>query len=358
MVARESAGTPGDARKRPALARRPPMAPLLAACALLALVSSAAVLVGATRIAPGDVLRVAFAHVSGTRADVPPTVDQIVWNIRVPRLLVAGLVGAALAVSGTAYQAVFRNPLAEPYLIGVAAGAGLGATAILVSPFTGNWQGLTLVTPAAFVGAVGAVTLAYLLGRKSLTAGAGLILAGVAIASLCNAASALLYMYNETRILTVFSWLMGGFNQSTWTRVAVLLVYLIPSVAVIFLFARPLNVLLLDEHQARYLGIDVERVRLVVLAAASLGAAAAVSVSGLIGFVGLIVPHVARLLAGPDHRRMLPLALVGGAALLIGADVLARTALQPTEIPVGIVMALAGAPFFLLLLSQKGRGAA
>lgn len=333
---------------------RPPVAPLTAACVLLAAVSLLALMVGATRLAPADVLRVLLGHLTGSRADVPAAVEGIVWNIRLPRLLLAGVVGATLAVSGTAYQAVFRNPLAEPYLIGVASGAGLGATAVLISPFTWNWHGLTLVTPAAFLGAILAVALALLLGGRGLATGAGLILAGVAIASLFNAASSLLYLYHETRILAVFTWLMGGFNQSTWPRVVVVLLYAVPSIAIVFVFARPLNILLLSEEQARYLGIDVAKVRLIVLVAASLGAAAAVSVSGLIGFVGLIVPHVARLLAGPDHRRMLPLALIGGATLLIGADVVARTALQPAEVPVGIVTASAGAPFFLFLLGRRG----
>lgn len=357
MISQERTGERATAIASSLSPPRPPIAPLLGATLLLALVSSLALFIGATDVAAGDVLRVVAAHLTGTAAGVTPSIDQIVWNIRVPRLLVAALVGAMLAVSGSAYQAVFRNPLAEPYLIGVAAGAGLGATAILVSPYTWSWHGLTLVTPAAFAGAIGAVLLAYLLGRRSLTAGAGLILAGVAIASLCNAASSLLYIHNETRIATVFTWLMGGFYQSTWTRVVVLVVYVVPSMTVVLVYARPLNVLLLDEHQARYLGIDVERVRLVVLAAASLGAAAAVSVSGLIGFVGLIVPHVARLIAGPDHRRMLPLAVVGGATLLIGADIVARTALKPVEIPVGIVTACVGGPFFLLLLGRRGRAA-
>jgi iron complex transport system permease protein len=164
-------------------------------------------------------------------------------------------------------------------------------------------------------------------------------------------------MYNEVRITAVFNWLMGGFNLASWTRVGVLALYALPCLAVVWVHARLLNVLSLDEDQAQHLGVDVERLRLIVLGSASLATAAAVSFSGLIGFVGLIVPHVARLIVGPDVRRVLPIALVGGAALLIAADVIARTVLEPVELPVGIVTAFIGGPFFLLLL-RRGRRAA
>lgn len=334
------------------------LAPLSVTLALLIGVAVFALLAGPTDIAPSTVGRIILAR--ALHIDIgtwPATAEQIVWQIRVPRVLLAGLVGATLAVSGTAYQGVFRNPLAEPYLIGVAAGAGLGATIVLVSPVSAEWHGLTLVTPAAFAGAMLAVLLSYGVARASGVAGSGLILAGVAIGALSNATMSFLYMYNEVRITAVFTWLMGGFNLASWTRVGVLALYAVPSLAVVWMHARLLNVLSLDEEQAQHLGVDVERVRLVVLGAASLATAAAVSFSGLIGFVGLIVPHVARLIVGPDVRRMLPIAFAGGAALLIGADVIARSALEPVELPVGIVTAFIGGPFFLLLL-RRGRRAA
>jgi iron complex transport system permease protein len=334
------------------------LAPLSIALTLLVGVAVVALLAGPTDIAPGTVARIVVAR--ALHIDVgtwSATAEQIVWQIRVPRVLLAGLVGATLAVSGTAYQGVFRNPLAEPYLIGVAAGAGLGATIVLVSPVTAEWHGLTLVTPAAFAGAMLAVLLSYAVSRVSGVAGSGLILAGVAIGALCNATMSFLYMYNEVRITAVFNWLMGGFNLASWTRVGVLALYALPCLAVVWVHARLLNVLSLDEDQAQHLGVDVERLRLIVLGSASLATAAAVSFSGLIGFVGLIVPHVARLIVGPDVRRVLPIALVGGAALLIAADVIARTVLEPVELPVGIVTAFIGGPFFLLLL-RRGRRAA
>ena len=332
---------------------------LLLTLALLLVVAAVALLRGAAAIAPGTIGRIVLARTTGIRVgEWPAGTEQIVWQIRVPRVLLAGLVGGALAMAGTAYQGVFRNPLAEPYVIGVAGGAGLGATLVFVSPVAWSWHGLSLVTPAAFAGALAGAGLAYSLARAGGAAsGAGLILAGVAIAAMCNAATSFLFFFDNTRLATIFAWLMGGFNVATWSRVWVMALYALPCVAVLAVYARLLNVLLLDEEQARQLGVDVERVKLVVLAAASLAAAAAVSVSGLIGFVGLIVPHVARLLVGPDHRRLLPVALAGGALLLIAADLAARTVLAPAELPVGVVTAFMGGPFFLYLLRRRGRTA-
>lgn len=353
----EAAPVPPVDGARPA---RPGAAvPVALALLLLAGVTGAALVQGPTHIGAGTVGRILLAHVAHVRlGEWPASAEQIVWQIRAPRVLLAMLVGAVLAASGTAYQGVFRNPLADPYLIGVAAGAGLGATIVFVSPASGSWHGLSLVTPAAFTGAVLAVALAFALARGGNgPPGTTLILAGVAIAALCSATTSFLFFFNDTRLPTVFAWLMGGFNTSTWSRVWLLAPYGAIGVAILFLYARLLNVLLLDDEQARQVGVEVERVRLIILGAASLAAAAAVSVSGLIGFVGLIVPHVARLIAGADHRRLLPLALIGGATLMVGADLVARTALSPTEIPVGVVTAFIGGPFFLFLLRRSGRRA-
>ena len=344
---------------RPAVVRRRAGAVFLLTLMLLLVVTAVALLRGSAPISPGTVGRVILARTTGIRVgEWSASAEQIVWQIRMPRVLLAGLVGGALAMAGTAYQGVFRNPLAEPYVIGVAGGAGLGATLVFVSPAAWSWHGLSLVTPAAFAGALAAAALAYSLARGGgVASGAGLILAGVAIAAMCNAATSFLFFFDNTRLATIFAWLMGGFNVATWSRVWVMALYALPCAVVLAAYARLLNVLLLDEEQARQLGVDVERVKLVVLAAASLAAAAAVSVSGLIGFVGLIVPHVARLLVGPDHRRLLPIALAGGALLLIAADLAARTVLAPAELPVGVVTAFLGGPFFLYLLRRRGRTA-
>lgn len=342
--------TPTDAAAPPR--RLPVLVPVTVTAALLVAVVIAALLQGPTRIPASTVAQVVLARTTHLRlGDWPDATEQIVWQLRVPRMLLALLVGGTLAMAGTVYQGVFRNPLADPYLIGVAAGAGLGATIVFISPATGAWHGLSLVTPAAFLGAMLAVALAVALARTGGgTPGAGLILAGVAVAALCNAATSFLFFLNNERLIAVFAWLMGGFNTGSWGRVWVLAVYALPCLVVLLLHGRLLNVLLLDEEQARQVGVDVERTKLIVLAAASLAAAAAVSVSGLIGFVGLIVPHVGRLIVGPDHRRLLPLSLVGGALLMVASDLVARTALAPVEIPVGVITALIGGPFFLALL--------
>lgn len=286
--------------------------------------------------------------------DWPAAWDTILWDIRAPRVLLAGIVGASLAVSGATYQGLFRNPLADPYLIGVASGAGLGATIVLVSGAPNQVFGVSLLPAAAFAGAITAVTTAYVIARTSgglpLTT---LILAGVAIASLASAVTILLMMRSDANIRPIFSWLLGGFISAQWSHSLMVLIYVAPSALVVMLYGRVLNVLQLDEEHAQQLGVNVERTKIVLLAAASLATAAAVSFSGLIGFVGLIAPHAVRLIWGADHRSLLPMAALVGAAFLILADLVARTAVSPAELPVGVVTAFCGAPFFLYLLRRR-----
>jgi len=303
--------------------------------------------------------RILLSHLpgAGLDADVPATWRTIVWDVRLPRVLLAGITGATLAMSGAAYQGVFRNPLAEPYLIGVATGAALGATAVVVLDVNVSAGGLSALPLAAFAGAVISVVAVYGVARVGNTVPATtLILAGVALSSLATALTSFLMLQDTSNTLSVFSVVLGSFNTASWTKVAWVLPYAIPSAAVILAHGRLLNVLNLDEEQARALGVDVERTKLLLLGAASLASAAAVSVSGTIGFVGLIVPHAVRLLWGPDNRALLPMSIVLGAAFLIGADVIARMADRPSEVPVGIITAFCGVPFFLYLL-RRARGA-
>lgn len=312
---------------------------------------------GTVRIPPATVLAVMLDHLPFI--DVghqTATEDAIVWQIRAPRVVLAGLVGATLAFCGAAYQAIFRNPLAEPYLLGVAAGASVGATLIIISPLAVTAGLLSPLPPAAFAGALIAVGLAYFLARTGpVVPTTSLILAGVAISSLCTAVVTYLMLEFNTRTLAILNWILGGFNTTTWTDVGIALPYLIVAAAIILPFARILNVMQLDEEQPRHLGVNVERVKLIVLALASLATAAAVAVSGLIGFVGLLVPHAVRLVAGPDYRRVLPLSAFYGASFLIIADMIART-IDPTyEVPIGVITAVIGAPFFLLLLRTHNR---
>lgn len=346
-------------RDEPALVTWRSLAPTyaLAALAMLA-VATFAVSWGTVHIPPGTVLAIIAGHIPFvSTGEHSASYDAIVWNVRMPRVVLAGLVGATLAFSGAAYQAVFRNPLAEPYLIGVAGGASVGATLILVSPLYVTAGVLSPVPPAAFVGALIAVALAYGLarnaGRVPITA---LILSGVAISSLCTSAVTYLMLTYNTRTLAILNWILGGFNTATWVQAGMALPYMLVAAAAILPLARVLNVMQLDEDEARQLGVHVERVKLVVLAMASLATAAAVAVSGLIGFVGLIVPHGVRMVWGRDYRRVMPLSALFGASFLIAADALARTIDPAYEVPIGVITALMGAPLFLALLRTTTRG--
>jgi len=291
-------------------------------------------------------------------ADWPHTWETILFKIRIPRVVLAGLVGMALAIAGAVYQALFRNPLADPYLIGVSSGASFGATVAIYFLWRFAWGGLNAISLAAFAGALLATGAIYGLarvgGRTPVTT---LILAGVALGALLSAGTTFLMFTTKDAFHTIhiLGWLMGSLALANWGEVYAILPYLLIGFAVIGWHAHTLNVLQLDEDQAQALGIAVERVKGILIIAASLATAAAVSVSGVIGFVGLIVPHIVRLIWGPDHRFLLPMSgLVGGVALIL-ADGLARTIFAPRELPLGVVTALVGAPFFLhLLRRQKG----
>jgi iron complex transport system permease protein len=293
--------------------------------------------------------RIPFVHIDPTWA---MSSEIILMSIRLPRIILAGLVGAALAVAGTTYQGLFRNPLADPYLIGVAQGAGLGAILgfLLPLPFQ------AAIPVLAFVGAIAAVTIVYSIARvgKSLPM-TTLILAGVALGAFLEAIISYLMIISGDQLHAIVTWLLGTFSMTHWWQVGMALPYIIIGLVIIWLYARPLNVMQLDEEQAQQLGINVERVKLILLAAATLVTAAAVCFCGIIGFVGIIIPHAMRLIWGPDHRFLLPLAALSGACFLILADTAARTLVSPTEIPIGVITAFIGAPFFLYLLRKKKR---
>ncbi|MCL5075768.1 MAG: iron chelate uptake ABC transporter family permease subunit [Chloroflexi bacterium] len=286
----------------------------------------------------------------------PASYETVILQIRLPRVLLAGLVGASLAVSGATYQALFRNPLADPYLIGVASGASLGAVLALVLPLPLPLYSMGVVQIAAFLAALLTIAMVYALAKVGRsTPVTTLLLAGVALGALASAGTSLLMYLNGDKLHSTYAWLLGGLALSSWPQVFTIFPYSALGLAVMILYARPLNVMQLNEEQAALLGINVERLKLILVAAATLATAAAVSVSGLIGFIGLIVPHAVRLIWGPDYRFLLPMSVIAGAAFLIGTDSLARIALAPSEIPVGAITAFCGAPFFLYLLRQKKR---
>ncbi len=277
--------------------------------------------------------------------------SRIVWDLRAPRAVLGFLVGGSLAVAGAGLQAVVRNPLADPFLLGLSGGAGLGAVAAIAFNVPGPWG----VPLAAFAGALVALVLVYRLG---LAGGAALdprilLLGGVAVGAFAAAVTtAIVSLAEAVALRNAFLWLWGGLSGASWDTVLVLAVYAPLPLAIIAAAARPLDLMALGEEPARHLGADVEAVKRRVYVAASLLTAASVAVSGVIGFVGLIVPHVARLMWGHHHRALLPAAFLGGGTLLVLADTLARTAVAPRELPVGIVTALIGVPLFVLLLRR------
>lgn len=282
--------------------------------------------------------------------------STILFSLRFPRTILVALSGAALAGSGAAYQGLFRNPLADPYLIGVASGAGLGAVVAMTIPFPNHINGLFFVPLAAFAGALITVWTAYFLARSGNSLpSTNLILAGVAVSSFATALTSYLMLYSNQELHRALAWLMGGASMSGWDPVLAMLPYTIVGLGMLLISGYSLNVLQFGEEQAQQLGLDVKRVRWIVIFAATLTAAAAVSFCGIIGFVGLIIPHLIRMLWGNDYRKLIPLSILGGAALLLAADILARRIAAPQEVPVGIITALTGAPFFLFILRRSRR---
>lgn len=331
---------------------------LLIVCALaLAGAALLAVVIGAVAIPPQAVLAMLVERLFGVGVvEVPNTYRTILFDIRLPRVAFVAVTGAALASAGAAYQGLFRNPLADPYLVGVASGAGLGATLALVFNLPASFLGLGAVPILAFAGALGTVALVILsaqVGRRMPVS--TMLLSGVAIGAFASAVTTFIMLRSPDGLQRAFNWMLGGYGGGGWQPVGIILPYVAAGFAVLQFHARALNILQLDEDQARQLGIHVERVKLIVVVAATLMTAAVVAFGGLIGFVGLVVPHAIRLLAGPDYRRLIPLSLFGGAAFLILADLLARTVLAPQELPVGVITALAGAPFFVFLLRRLKR---
>lgn len=281
--------------------------------------------------------------------DTIGTHQQILMNIRLPRTLVAALVGINLSLSGAILQAIMKNPLADPHIIGISSGAGLaGIVVMLVLPEM-SW----LVTPVAFIGAMGAAMLIYILAWKNGIRPIRIILAGVAVSAFFGAGISAMMIFYSDRVHSALMWMVGGLSARSWPHVGMLWPYTLGGVVMAILAARHLNILQLGDELAQGLGLSVEKTRLLLTAVAALLAASAVSVVGLLGFVGLIVPHAARLLIGSDHRYLLPACALLGTAVVTFSDTFARTAFSPVELPVGIIMAVLGAPFFLFLLRRE-----
>jgi iron complex transport system permease protein len=315
----------------------------LIATAFLAVAMGVSALVGAADLNP-------LATVSAL-LHLPSSLDQldraVLFQIRLPRIVLGAMVGGLLAVAGAGYQGVFRNPLVDSGMLGASAGAGLGATIAIV--YLGG-PGTAAVPAAAFAGSLAGVAVAYLAGTAGGPGTATLLLAGVAVSMFLTAVQTYLQQRSASDLQQVYSWLLGSLSGATWQQALEILPYSAVSVTIVLLHGRRLDVLSVGDEEARTLGIHPGRVRLIVVAACALAAASAVAVSGLIGFVGIVVPHIVRRLAGTSYRLVLPLSLLTGAGFLVLADTLARTVLSPAELPIGVVTALVGSPAFVWIL--------
>ncbi|MDO9436929.1 iron ABC transporter permease [Hydrogenophaga sp.] len=330
---------------------------VLAVCLLAAIVLSFGI--GPLKVSPADVLRIVFARFGLADAEGLSARDiAVVWNLRIPRALMGALVGASLALAGAGLQGLFGNPLADPGVVGVSQGAALGAVAAIVLGATalGDWT----VPVAAFIGGIVSTTLIYLLARPGHGNGTvTLLLVGIAIGAACSAAIGFFtYRANSTQLQSLVFWQMGSLGSADWSDLgAALPVFLVGLVGMLVL-ATPLDMLALGERQAQHIGLDVKRTRALLVTFSALLVGAAVAFAGTIGFVGLVIPHIVRLLAGPRHRWLLPLSALAGATLIVVADTAARTLDPPSEIPLGLFSAAIGAPFFLWLVLRLRPGGA
>jgi iron complex transport system permease protein len=323
---------------------------------LLAFVFSVAL--GAVFIPPGTVLRILAFRLTWLQLvpDWPQSFSAIILSVRLPHTVLVVLTGAALGSSGAAYQGLFRNPLADPYLIGVASGAGLGAVFAMALNWPTNLLGLYLVPLGAFVGAILTVILVYNLARvNGMVPLTTLILAGVAIGAFASAVTSFLMLRTELQLHRAISFLLGGSPITGWDPVIAALPYMLIGMGLLSVSGHMLNVLQFGEEEARQMGLHVDRAKVFIIVVASLTTAVAVAFSGVIGFVGLIVPHVMRIIWGADYRRLISLSILAGGSALLLADMLARILMAPSTLPVGIVTAMAGAPFFLWILRQAKR---
>ena len=343
------AGLAGRIRSRPGL---------IAVCGLvvLGILLVAGVTLGSARVGPGDTVGIILWRTFGL--DLGRTwseaTETIVWDLRVPRVLTAMVVGAGLAVAGATLQGLVRNPLADPYILGTASGAALGAAIGVLIPVRLVVVEFGLVHGLAFAGALGTAYLVLRVGGSGAAGGlTRLLLTGYAISSVLAAVLTMAMYVSGSNLRQIFSFLLGGLGGSSWTRLAVAAPLILGACLVLALRARVLDGFLLGDTAASHLGLDVRRERRILLGLASMATAAAVAISGLIGFVGLVVPHVIRLLVGPTARRLVPLSALAGAVLLSAADLGARLV---GDVPVGVVMAIIGAPFFLLLLARTRSG--
>ena len=321
--------------------------PFLSSALLLLFAILLSLAIGSVFISPSEIWQVILGR--GT-----DTATSILWKIRLPRTVLVALTGMALGGSGATYQGLFRNPLADPFLIGVASGAALGAVIAMSVKWPYSFWGLMAIPMSAFIAALLTVFIVYNLARVGQTVPTtNLILAGVAFSSFATSLTSFLMLRSTGEVRRALGWILGGASQSGWTAILAIAPYLVIGLGILVFSGHALNLLQFGDDQAQQLGLNVTRTKRILLIASSLSTASAVAFSGIIGFIGLVVPHLIRLWFGPDYRRLLPLSILGGAAFLLISDVIARVVIAPQEIPVGIITSLAGAPFFLWILRRS-----
>ena len=302
------------------------------------------------------VSRLPFVNKEELLEGIPKANKLIIWNIRLPRVLLSGMVGGGLAAAGVVMQALFRNPLADPQVLGISSGAAFGAAVAMALGITFTVSGVSSIWLFAFTGAMLTMLLVFRVARiatsRSVT---GILLAGIACSSMLTAAITLLMMWNREKLEQIYLWMLGSFSSATWLKVGFIAVVLVAAVLCFTVLGRDLDLLSFGDQEAQSMGVSVRRTRTIAVVATSLLVAASVSVSGIIGFVSLIIPHIFRILTGPKSRRLIPLSLLGGAIFMILCDMISRTAAPPSEIAVGAITQVTGAPFFLYLLWKERR---
>jgi len=312
--------------------------------------------IGSEKIPPKEINRILIAKLTGEKLLETP-VETIVWDLRLPRILTAALVGASLALAGAAFQGILRNPLADPYIVGTSAGAAVGGVFAIVFKIRGSFFGISMIAVLAFAGALLAMYIVY---RISVVGGRvpveTFLLAGVVVGSFLWAMVSFLLTLARQNMQEIVFWLMGSTGSAGWNGVTMLFIYFIIGFAGLIYLSHSLNILTLGDESAMHLGVEVEKVKNLIIIFASLVTAASVASAGLIGFVGLMIPHVVRIVAGADHRILIPTSALTGAIYLMWVDTAARSVISPGEIPVGVLTAIMGAPFFLYLLRKRKRG--
>ncbi len=330
--------------------------PMLIAVVLASFAGLLSLLIGSVPIPLGTLIRMLADKLPffQINPDWSPSFETILFDLRFPRTALIALTGASLAGSGAAYQGLFRNPLADPYLIGVASGAGLGAVIAMSVQWPQKLLGFYPIPFAAFIAGLLTVVVVYILARvgKSVPI-TNLLLAGVSVSSFCTALTSYLMIQSQSELRRAIIWLLGGSAMTGWEPVLAMLPYTVIGLGAIVLSGYPLNVLQFGEEQAAQLGIDIKKARVIIIIGSSLAAASAVAFTGIIGFIGLIVPHLVRSIWGPDYRKLIPLSIVFGIFMLLTTDIIARILIPPQEIPLGIITALVGAPFFLWVLKKS-----